>query len=207
MADTLPPRIPYPWERQDDEPETAWHCFTAYRDDPGRPRSQARVVSQTGHGRAIVQRWSSVHRWRERVAAWDSEQDRVTREAEVAERQKAGKRHAQIAMTALDVAIRPSLTLLRRLNEDPTALDSMSLAALYDLAVKSAKLIPSLVAVERLARGETTQSIVIREQSTEDDEAARNVEAEWLGGVYAALAEAGLMTDAPSGNGDHPSDE
>ena len=68
------------WERQAGEPARAFHAFTIYRGMNPSERSVRAVAKAIGHNTHTMSgRWSSVHNWPKRVAAWDDEIDRVRR--------------------------------------------------------------------------------------------------------------------------------
>lgn len=93
-----------PWERQSGESEKAFAAFMKYRDEPTKTRSIAKCCTDIyGQGTSRVrvwQRWSVIWRWKVRVSAWISEQDRLAREAQIAELKAMNRRHVQIG-TAL----------------------------------------------------------------------------------------------------------
>ena len=63
----------YPWERQPQEGEEAYHAFLTYRDlGPLRTLEAARVRlgRRSGYLKPL-ERWSARREWRDRVGAWD----------------------------------------------------------------------------------------------------------------------------------------
>ncbi len=141
-----------PWERQKGEPTKAAEAFRIYRDlGPKRSLPQVAEKSQTSH--ANVARWSRRWNWVERSRAWDDEQDRVGREATLAEVEDMHKRHATLAVTMLNkVAARligqkeSGITAL-----DPSTMSARDLITMADVAVK----------LERTARGEIESRIAV----------------------------------------------
>lgn len=87
---------PAPWERQPQESAKAFAAFRISRDLPPWERSLRRaaekIVRRSKRARSLngtlrlLERWSSRCGWVERAVAWDEEQDRLKREAELAER-------------------------------------------------------------------------------------------------------------------------
>ena len=71
-----------PWERQPDESAKAFEAFVIYR-DMGLQRGVRKVGDQLHKSLTLMSRWSSQHNWPERAAAWDVEQDRIARAAQV----------------------------------------------------------------------------------------------------------------------------
>lgn len=84
-------RKPKPWERQPQETEKAFRAFACYRDlGPGErtldkvgealyPPEQSTRRKRAAHGRIL--NWSRKHRWVNRVAAWDAENERKAEKA------------------------------------------------------------------------------------------------------------------------------
>src|SRR6266542_6115132 len=88
---------PEPWERQVGEPDRAWRAFRVYRDLGPGVRSLSRVGKELGVTRQNVDKMAARHGWRERVEAYDREQDRIE-SAELEEtRREANARHLDAA--------------------------------------------------------------------------------------------------------------
>lgn len=140
----------FPWERHPSESPQAYAAFCIYR-DLGLRRSLAATAGfyflETGddtHGRTGVTpsrrrqlaRWSSEHRWVDRVTAWDEEQDRELRLRRIEAVREAERSHQEAARKLV----------------------TKGLAALEKLAVKSVDqarlLIVEGAKLERLALGE-----------------------------------------------------
>ncbi len=85
---------PQPWERQTGEGARAFAAFQSYRDQPSNGRSLRRLAIDLGRTLRPLAEWSTRWQWRERVAAWDAEQDRVLRAAFVTERRRLARRLA-----------------------------------------------------------------------------------------------------------------
>mgnify|MGYP001288038247 CR=1 FL=1 len=134
------------WERQPDETAPAFFAFRTYRDLQPNGRSLARAV------RAMYpdaddkarnaklrqwQKWSSNHRWVDRATAWDDEQDRVRRQAYLAELDEMSRRHANLAMAMIGKAAQKLNAL------DAKELTVTDMRAMFQEAVR----------LERLARG------------------------------------------------------
>lgn len=66
------------WDRQPDEPSTAYEAFRAFRDlSPHQRTSAARVAEAVGVGDRQCFKWASEWRWRERAEAWDDTCHRI----------------------------------------------------------------------------------------------------------------------------------
>lgn len=90
---------PEPWERQKSENTKRYEAFCKYRDM--HPRSTAKVAQELGKSTTLIQRWCRENKWVDRVAAWDDEQDRIARQAQIDEIKKMRKRHADLATAML----------------------------------------------------------------------------------------------------------
>lgn len=72
-----------PWERQPDETAKAYDAFNHYLDQPPATRTCRAVAVALGKSRKLITNWSAKHGWVERAAAWDAEQARVARQAQL----------------------------------------------------------------------------------------------------------------------------
>lgn len=201
MGLELVPNVSYPWEQQEGETSTAYAAFVIYRDMPVMERSIARAaklrdaagrVSKGSDVARQLEEWSSRHRWVDRSAAWDQEQDRVRREEQLNEIRAMSVRHAQQAEATLRAALEPAQAFLRRLRDDPRCLDELSPSELIDLSLKAGRVVPQLVQVERLARGQTTESVKVEHVGPQDPLG----EESYAVAVHQAMREAGLL-DVP----------
>lgn len=134
-----------PWERQPNESDVAFAAFLIYRDLAPR-RRLALVAQQSGKSVPLMERWSAHHKWRDRAAAWDREQDRVGREAQLEEVRLMHRRHANLAVRMLNKAA-------QRLEGDP-ANNVAALNVSKLTAEQVARLAEVGVKIERSARGE-----------------------------------------------------
>lgn len=110
------------WERQEDELDGVWVLFQSYRDED-LPRSLQRLADRHGKNKPHVGRHSKKHNWKQRVAAWDREQDRIERQADMKERATAVKLHARKSMQLMKTLLLPAEFLVKRIEkrlaEDP----------------------------------------------------------------------------------------
>jgi hypothetical protein len=132
------------WERQTGESTKAFRAFVAYRDD--EDRSLVKVGCELGVSPQLIERWSRRWRWVERVAAWTDHLDAEKRRARVKAIEELEQRHAQLAKSMLNLAVKE---LIRRQNEPVERLTATELARLVEVSVK----------VERLALGADTERI------------------------------------------------
>lgn len=132
-----------PWERLHDESAKAFQAFALYRDLGPRERSLRRVAAELGRDRSLIERWSVRHRWQDRVAAYDAEEDRRKLARRWKDIEEMSERHAKLALAV-------QAKLARRLeNLDPMELAPRDLVQLLDTAVR----------VERLAFGVGTEHL------------------------------------------------
>jgi hypothetical protein len=144
------------WEQLEGESDKAFSAFVIFRDmgpskrsldgastlyhnhnrQEGDKKEMAGAKNKNRSGQ--VQVWADRWNWRQRASAWDAEQDRVGREAQLQEIIEMRRRHAEEAMLLQTVA----LEKLRAI--DP---DSLTANQTLDYLVEAAKL-------ERLSRGE-----------------------------------------------------
>ena len=136
---------PEPWERQKGETAKAFEAFAVYRDMPHR--SIRDVARQLGKSATLISRWSSLHGWQKRVAAWDAEQDRIAREAQINEIKKMRKRHADLANAMLVKATKA----LQRIPEDEIKATDVS------------RMVETAAKLERISRGDVGDVIEERD--------------------------------------------
>jgi hypothetical protein len=140
------------WLRRPDESDSAFRAFACYR-DLGARRSLRAVAQELGKSGSLISRWSAEHEWRSRVRAWDAEQDRVKREAQRAEADELGRRHARTLRTQIEALAAPAVALLSRLSHEPEAFADLAPAELLDLVAKTARPLSQLIELERATRG------------------------------------------------------
>lgn len=137
--------LPEPWERQKGESLKAFEAFATYRDMD--QRSLSKVGRTLGKSKALMERWSSAHEWQKRVAAWDAEQDRISRQAQIEAIKKMRKEHAALANAMLVKAAKA----LKRIPEDD--IKASDLSRLVEVGAK----------LERISRGDVGDVIEERD--------------------------------------------
>lgn len=135
-----------PWERQDGETPKAFEAFCEYR-DLGPNRSIAKTGQKLGKNLTTLSEWSSKYDWVKRVAAWDVEQDRIAREAQIKEIVAMRKRHAKIAERALEKVTEALETI------NPQEMTHADMTRFMDVASK----------LERISRGDVGDVIEERD--------------------------------------------
>jgi hypothetical protein len=152
--DLLAPWEPLPSWHRPKETGRAFAAFTHWR-DLGATRTLAAVQRALDTFHPTISRWAKAHRWHERVAAWDREQDRLDRINKAKAKKAALEKHAKLSIAHMTVLARPALELGKRIAEQrATGLAGMVDEDLYRLALESAKVLKTLVGIERVALGE-----------------------------------------------------
>ena len=146
MAKEKEKYTPEPWECQDGETAKAYAAFCAYR-DLGPERSLSKTGAVLGKNPGGLEEWSSKNEWVKRAAAWDAEQDRIARKAQLDEIVKMRKRHAKLASDMLTKAAKA----LDHLPEEE--IKASDLSRMVDVASK----------LERLSRGDVGDVIEERD--------------------------------------------
>lgn len=126
-----------PWERQPGETIKAFEAFSVYR-DLGVNRSIEKAGKALGKSRVTLEPWSAKFLWVKRAAAWDAEQDRVARQAQLDEIKKMRKRHASLASAMLVKAAKA----LQRIPEDEIKAGDVS------------RMVETAAKLERISRGD-----------------------------------------------------
>ena len=93
-----------PWERARDESTKAHAAFVLYR-DLGPDRSLRAAASQLGKSERLLKRWSSRHRWQDRLAAWEERQQAHAEESSRQARDDARERRIRNAEQLEKVAM------------------------------------------------------------------------------------------------------
>ena len=140
-----PPGTP-PWERQSREGTKAWEAFQVYR-DLGTDRSIRQAAEQLGKSAKTLQEWSTRHAWMDRVAAWELEQDRQARKAQLAAIRKMRQEHAALGFSMLSKAAKA----LKSIPENE--IKASDISRMVEVGSK----------LERLARGDVGEVIEERD--------------------------------------------
>lgn len=148
-----------PWERARGESERAYNYFVKYRDQ-GSKRSLRSLAQQEGLSFRQLGKHSSKWRWKERVAAWQDELDRIRREATIKEVQEMTKRHSQQSMMFQRVLIMPAEAALKKLKSNHSEIadfENLPLKTLFDLTIDASRMFAQIVDTERKSRGEPNE--------------------------------------------------
>ncbi len=158
-----------PWERRQDEHDRAWEVVALYRD------MGSGIGSATGHrivgvrtmdklyevvkdlydtppAASSLRAWSRKFEWRRRCRLYDAHLDRMALATTEKTLREAQRRHVRLAMD-MQAAVSPELAkLVREAQASSGRLEGVSIAELVRLAEVGVKL-------ERLSRGQTTESV------------------------------------------------
>jgi chromatin segregation and condensation protein Rec8/ScpA/Scc1 (kleisin family) len=137
------------WDRQPGESSKAFRHLCLYR-DAGQGRSLRKLAAdaKTTSKLRQLQHWSSRWKWVERCRKYDDHleyQDRLRHEKE---REQMHERHAKIAVLGQNIVVREMESLLAEAQNSGSQMTPSDVARLLDVTVK----------VERLARGDPTES-------------------------------------------------
>ena len=142
-----------PWERQPGESSKAFQAFQTYL-DLGPTRTLTEAARKLHKNRTTLGQWSARWRWQDRLSAYESELARKAFEAEAESRREMAQRHARIDALA-------GSKIVQRLVGDeaagikPIDVNTMTWADIRALLETTQKL-------ERLARGESTETVDVR---------------------------------------------
>jgi hypothetical protein len=134
-----------PYEQIKGETKKAFEAFQHYR-DMGAERSIRKVAEKLNKSYQLLARWSTQYDWVERALKYDAEMDRIQLIQQEKERKAMSKRHAQQAMIFQGKA----LEALKDIK--PKDLDIKDVIKMFVEGVK----------VERLSRGESTESAEVK---------------------------------------------
>ena len=151
------------WDRIKVDTDKSFRAFTFYR-DMGPERSLAKVREKLGkdpgYGRQL-EVWSSKHRWVARAGAYDGYLDRERQKKAAEEIDKMHLRHASYAENYQRVLMLPVQAMAKKLQEEAKngspLHETLSLASpkvLLEMVCRTAYLMPGMVKLERLSRGE-----------------------------------------------------
>lgn len=141
-----------PWDQQPDESSRAYQAFVTYRDMPATERSYRAVGQKWAKSRSLIGRWSSAHRWIERVAAYDRHLEEQWQAEQAKARRKAAERHIRAAQLAQSKAVQRLLEL------DPAKMTVQEVTRLWELGVRVER-----EAMTDLAAGATSRIDVTEE--------------------------------------------
>lgn len=137
------------WERQPGETPKAFAAFVVYRDLDPSVRSVPKAGEKLGKSVGTLERWVYKYKWRERVAAWDAEVERIRTQEHFERIKRMRDRHAELGELMVEV----STQAMKSLQERP---HRISATAATQMAAEGTK-------IERLGRGDAGDVIEERD--------------------------------------------
>lgn len=150
--DTSPPG---PAQQQPDETDKAFAAFRIYLEQ-GPKRSTAAVGRACGKHKSLMDRWSSRHRWVERVRAFEAQATALVDGAHLDAVAKRSRRQAEIAQLHGEASLTVAREVLRRLADPAKAtveLQGLKIGELLQLEATLGRMHGRAVVAERLALG------------------------------------------------------
>ena len=152
--------VSQPWAQHEDEPAKEYALFQFYLSLPRAKRSYV-AVDRHYNLASTASKYAAKHEWPERTLAWDLERDRLYQIEVIEEMQEMGRRHGRKLDQAIEAITLPLVVLAEAIKDDPGAvkaeLADKSITQQLNMAIKSARGLPNLMAAERLARGLPTE--------------------------------------------------
>lgn len=151
-----------PWEIQPDESALAFQAFAMYRDLRPEDRSYVKVAQLLLKHPSQISEWGSKFHWQERIIAYDRELDRIKVKKHFEDIEKMNDRQASQAQAVSRVIFVPVEALLKKMNSPdwPKTLEELQnqpTMVLIEMAKSIASVMPTIMRMERLARGEPTE--------------------------------------------------
>lgn len=183
-----------PWERREGEGPVRYEHFKAYL-ELGPARSYAKAAKVRGVAAGTLEAAGALHDWVSRAQAYDRYMERLYQTERQLSIRKMAERHGEQIVQALDALTIPAKVLAKRFEEDPEAvlasLEDMETPELIDFSTKTSRVLPSLMAAERLSRGAPTE--IIEGEVVHKHE--HNISRAGVAEVIDVLARAGAFND------------
>lgn len=148
-----------PWDEQPGESHVVYQYFKAFRDMPSYARNLAGLAESYGLDPNTMRRHCFQNKWQERVRAYDAYMDGIKQRAYEQEIENMSARQARQAIMFQNALALPAEELMRRIGEDETTIQEVDLIDLLNTVPRSANAWKQVALLERLARGQTTESI------------------------------------------------
>lgn len=130
------------WERQPRETPRAYALFSQYRDMGPLERSYVRVARDFGRSVSVIKKIAERNNWQPRVIAWDEENERTKRTAQVKEIEGMARRQ----VLAGQLFMSKGLKRVQAMTDE-----EVSMLSVWE----AVRLVEAGVRLERLGRGET----------------------------------------------------
>jgi len=151
-----------PWEMQEDESPLAFQAFKTYRDLRPEDRSYTKVGQLLSKTKQQMGDWGLKYHWQERIVAYERELDRIKVRKHFDDIEKMNDRQAIQAQSISRVIFVPVEALIKKMNspEWPKTIEELQnqpATVLIEMAKSIASVMPTIMRMERLARGEATE--------------------------------------------------
>jgi len=151
---------PQLWAQQPDESARAYALFRYYCSMPRIERSYVGADRHYGI-KPAASKYANKYSWPERVAAWDLERDRIYQSRVLEKLREVGERQGDILGAAIEAVAIVYKPMIDRIENDPEGvseeLAEKSIIQQHGMAMKASRVLPNLMAAERLAVGLPTQ--------------------------------------------------
>ena len=151
-----------PWDQQEGETARAFEYFTAYRDMPPETRTISAVAARYGKSAVAMHKHCNQRNWKERVEAWDREQDRIAQIEAAREIAKVRRKQREAGTFGRETAIayieelKNAIDRARETGEPGDALAVAKLSEITQLLKTSAEL-------ERIGSGDSGEVVETRD--------------------------------------------
>lgn len=152
--------MPEPWHKRPAETPMAYDAFIRYR-DAGRERNVVKLAEKLGKHPNQIWTWMRKYDWKERALAWDNELDEQFKTGLVAERIKAAKETIELGRTIRGKAAQALVRMIERGDE----LAPEDIPRWAELGVR----------LERLALGDSSISIELKDEKSDDREHIKKI--------------------------------
>jgi hypothetical protein len=182
------PDRPGPAEQQPKESAVAFEAFRTYL-EMGPQRSVSKVGRALGKSKTLIDRWSSRHKWVQRVREFEATAVRASDDAHLDAIAKRSKRQAEIAQLHGEASALVAAEVVRRIQREPQVLRSLKVHELLSLEGTLGRMHARAVQTERLALGLTTEQAGEPVPRTVAEEHARRLSDSELDGKLAGVDE------------------
>ena len=157
-----------PWTRQPDEQDKAWEKFEWYR-NLGPIRTLRQVAAHFDNTLGYIEKLSLKYDWVSRASAFDHHEDQLYQLRRQQAIRDMADRHSEQLINALEALQLPYQALLRKLEAEPDLIDKLAdrnVKQLLQMATSAARVVPGMMAAERVVRGMPSERVEVTGQVT-----------------------------------------
>lgn len=157
-----------PWTRQADEQDKAWEKFEFYR-NLGPARTLRLVAEHFDNSLGYIEKLSLKYEWGPRARAFDNHEDQLYQIRRQEAIREMADRHSDQLVKALEALQLPYQALMRKLETNPELIDELAdqnVKRLFQMATSASRVIPSMMAAERMVRGMPSERVEVTGQVT-----------------------------------------